>query len=152
MWACPCRQPAASAAPLYRLEQALLARHAPPRLATYLVCPGLLYGGGEDDAQLHPLFRAAWEDVGPLEVWGSGSNTLPTTHVADLAAWALGVAGAAPGQQYWLALDSGGACQRQLVAGLGAALGATAGTRCVLWVTCVLYRARSQMHELSGCL
>ena len=27
------------------------------RLATYVVCPGLLYGCGEDDALLHPLFR-----------------------------------------------------------------------------------------------
>jgi hypothetical protein len=31
------------------------------RLRTVIVCPGLMYGAGEDDEVMHPLMRRAWE-------------------------------------------------------------------------------------------
>ena len=78
---------------------------------TYVVCPGMLYGGGEfPDGFLAPM-RAAWEGK-PVPVFGSGNNRVPLCHAMNLAATVVSVAaGAMAGRgppatgRYVLALD-----------------------------------------------
>jgi len=110
---------------------------------THVMFPGILYGAGESDDQLHLLWRAAWEGQQPLQVHGPGHNRLPTLHVTDLAAFCAAVAlqepqeqqqqqqqllqGRPPAQQqqqqpqgkYWVAVDAAHVTQRQLVEGIG---------------------------------
>eukprot|EP00798_Chlamydomonas_sp_ICE-L_P027156 gene27156-2391_t len=76
------------------------------KLRTHVICPGFLYGQGEDDVFLFPLFRDAWAVARPLPIYGSGQNQLPVIHVRDLAAFTCGVA-LLPTleQQYLLAAD-----------------------------------------------
>lgn len=51
-------------------------------LATAVVCPGLLYGGGEEEGQLHGLWRAAWQGAAPLQLLGDGTNRCACVCVA----------------------------------------------------------------------
>lgn len=95
----------------------------PGRLAAYVVCPGILYGAGEDDSQLHTLWRTAWEVQQPLTVHGAGGNRLPTLHVADLAAFAEAVVLQQPAGKYLLATDDESVTQAELVAAIGQLLG-----------------------------
>jgi len=60
-----------------------------PNLEVTLVCPGVLYGCGEE--HFYMTFRDAWQHqttavLVPALSASNGSNTLPTTHVQDLAA------------------------------------------------------------------
>jgi adenylate kinase len=50
--------------------------------SAYVVAPGILYGGGEDD--LATAFRDAWMCEQSLTIIGEGTNILPTLHVDDL--------------------------------------------------------------------
>jgi nucleoside-diphosphate-sugar epimerase len=72
----PGRRPAAAALATFHVEQLVLRSRRAGRLATAVVCPGLLYGAGEDDGQLHGLWRAAWEGAQPLALLGGhgGAN------------------------------------------------------------------------------
>ena len=125
------RRAAAAASSTYQVEQLLLRKQQPRQLTTYLVFPGLIYGSGEADSQLHGHFRQAWENEVPLEVWGSGSNCLPTVCLHDLASWCVEVALQQPAQQVVVAVDGVGVQQRELVAALSQALGSRQGIR---WV------------------
>eukprot|EP00967_Tisochrysis_lutea_P028043 scaffold32591_cov18-Tisochrysis_lutea.AAC.1 len=71
-----------------QVEQLLMRSQRRGRLRTMVVCPGLMYGQGEEDSLLHPVFRTAWEvTAGPAVVYGPGTNKLPMVHVDDLAAY-----------------------------------------------------------------
>jgi nucleoside-diphosphate-sugar epimerase len=118
-----CRRPAAAALATYHLEQLLLRCSRPGRLAAYVVCPGVLYGAGEDDSQLHSVWRAAWEGQQPLQLHGEGRNRLPTLHVQDLAAFAEAVVLQQPAARYLLACDDGPVSQAELLAAVGQLLG-----------------------------
>lgn len=63
-----CRRPAGSAVETFHLEQLVLRTNRPGRLHTHVVCPGVLYGAGEADDQLHGLWKTAWEGQRPLQV------------------------------------------------------------------------------------
>jgi hypothetical protein len=67
-----CRCPAASAVETFHTEQLVLRSNRTGRLHTYVVCPGVLYGAGEADDQLHGLWKRAWEGQQPLQVTGRG--------------------------------------------------------------------------------
>ncbi|KAF8073252.1 Ak7 [Scenedesmus sp. PABB004] len=118
------RRPAAAALEAWHVEQLLLRCARSGRLAAYVVLPGVLYGSGEDDAQLHGLFRAAWEGgAAPLRVAGCGANRVPTCCVADLAAFCAAVAEQRPPSPYLLACDDEAPTQAALVRAVAAALG-----------------------------
>lgn len=106
------------------MEQLILRCNRPGRLHTYIICPGILYGVGEDDGQLHSLFKTAWEGREPLMVLGAGTNRLPTTHVADLASYAATIAQLQPRDiQYLLFADDDSVQQRELVGAVAQLLG-----------------------------
>eukprot|EP00760_Papus_ankaliazontas_P017158 PhM_4_TR17049/c0_g1_i2/m.8524/K00939/adk, AK; adenylate kinase len=56
-----------------------------PKLQTYVVFSGLMYGCGEE--LLHPLFKQAWH-LAPegLPMYGTGEQMLPMIHTLDLVA------------------------------------------------------------------
>lgn len=54
------------------------------KLATYVVCSGLIYG--QEENIFHYLFKAAWHNQ-DLTLYGNGKNTLPTIHINDLAGY-----------------------------------------------------------------
>ena len=71
---------------------------------TFVICPGLLYGSGED--ALEHFFRAAWLQMPQkLPIPGDGQNYLPAIHVNDLATFALKIADSPPEQKYHFAFD-----------------------------------------------
>jgi len=53
-------------------------------LLTYVVATGLTYGMEEN--VFHYMFKAAWQNAPEVQVFGKGTNFLPTIHVLDLAA------------------------------------------------------------------
>ncbi|KAG2483448.1 hypothetical protein HYH03_017702 [Edaphochlamys debaryana] len=109
------RTPAVTARATLATEHIVMRAGRRGRLRTAVVCPGLLYGEGEDDNVLFSAFKAAWElqctspppqDASTpspeapappkLTVYGRGTNVLPTLHVADLASYILHLSGLAP--------------------------------------------------------
>ena len=52
-------------------------------LKTYIICPGFIYGHGEDI--FYEYFKMAWlMDPIKLPIIGDGKNSIPTIHIADL--------------------------------------------------------------------
>jgi adenylate kinase len=52
-------------------------------ISGHIVCPGLIYGFGEDILNFH--LRSAWlGDPHQLPYIGEGDNVIPTIHVKDL--------------------------------------------------------------------
>ncbi|GFH20482.1 uncharacterized protein HaLaN_17610 [Haematococcus lacustris] len=111
------RAPCLMAHSVHDLELLITRSQRKGRLRTVVVCPGLMYGRGEDDELLHPLMRTAWEVTTPLMVYAAGSNYLPMVHVADAAAYLVALAsppgagaigGLPDSQQYLLVTDSPG--------------------------------------------
>lgn len=86
-----------------------------------LVCTG----EGETADGLHSLFRTAWEAHAdsPVPIFGSGSNILPTMHVADFAAYVAALCVSPPTQQYLLAADDSKLTQQEIVTAVAAKMG-----------------------------
>ena len=86
-------------------------------------CPG----NGEADDGLHAIFKAAWKAKSdtPVPLYGPGHNTIPTMHVADLAAYVAAVCLEPPAQQYLLAVDSLRLTQREIVTAIAQRFGDT---------------------------
>jgi adenylate kinase len=63
---------------------ALAAANSNTMLRTYIVCPGFIYGYGEDF--FFDYFKMAWiQKPKRLPIIGDGNNLIPTIHIADLA-------------------------------------------------------------------
>lgn len=55
-----------------------------PNLKTFILCPGVLYGNGEET--LFPYFKQAWlQEPSHLTIFGDGKNEIPTIHYDDFA-------------------------------------------------------------------
>ena len=127
----PRRSPCLAGSVAFDAETTVLRAARRGRLSTHVVCPGLLYGRGEGEETLHPLFRQSWEAAGSgapaPSIFGSGANRLPLLHVDDLARYVVEVAAAcAAGSvppQYMLVADEGQATQEQVVTAVSKALG-----------------------------
>ena len=73
-------------------------------LRTYVVCPGIVYGNGENILFSH--FRKAWmHPEEELNIIGDGNNILPMIHVKDLALMIKKVIDIVPNQSYVMAVD-----------------------------------------------
>ncbi|KAG1662272.1 hypothetical protein FOA52_002161 [Chlamydomonas sp. UWO 241] len=131
------RVPGAAAAAAFEAESVLLRSSRKGRLRCHVVCPGILYGAGEGDGLLHPMFRAAWEagDAAAPEILGPGTNALPMLHVTDLARY-IACLSAAPepapaGERaggtglppYCLVADDGAVTQAELVRAVSTVFG-----------------------------
>jgi nucleoside-diphosphate-sugar epimerase len=145
------RSPCLIGASAYDVETTVLRSARKGRLATHVVCPGLLYGRGECEAMFLHLFKQCWEATAAApapSVYGSGSNRLPLLHISDLAQYVAEVAEAAasafiaaavakqddsvevvPVPQYLLVADESRSTQGAVVQAVSSALG-TGRIRC----------------------
>lgn len=122
------RRAAPSAIETKQAEDALLLRHDPDRVRTYVVCPGLLYGRGECDAGFHGAFASCWRGLpgNVLPVLGNGNNCLPMVHVADLSRYMLAAAVMAPEERYLLVADDTTNTQKTVMEAISTSLGSGA--------------------------
>ena len=67
----------------YKLLESLALSNINPNLKAYIICPGLIYGCGEDI--FFDYFRAAWKgELEYMPLIGECENHIPTIHVLDL--------------------------------------------------------------------
>ncbi|GAQ84563.1 hypothetical protein KFL_001940200 [Klebsormidium nitens] len=117
----PRRRPHPQYGDLLEAERRVTRAQKQGLLRTYVVWPGVQYGGGE--RALESVFRDSWSGEGPT-VYGFGDNVLPTIHVSDLATFIKHVAVTLPPQQHLLAVDEARCTQQALVEGVAAHFGA----------------------------
>jgi adenylate kinase len=73
-------------------------------LRTYIICPGFVYGCGEDF--FYDYFKMAWvQKPLKLPIIGDGNNSIPTIHILDLANLIKRVVDKKPISKYILAVD-----------------------------------------------
>jgi len=83
---------------------ALTASNVNPMIKTYIICPGLTYGCGENI--FYDYFKMAWlDEPGKLPVIGDGNNSIPTIHIKDLASIVKRVVERVPDEKYIFAVD-----------------------------------------------
>ena len=67
----------------YKILETLALSKVNPNLKTYVICPGFIYGCGEDI--FFDYFRASWKgDLEYMPILGEGDNHIPTIHILDL--------------------------------------------------------------------
>lgn len=89
-----------------------------------MVCPGIIYGCGEDT--FYQLFKASWlQEPQALPYLGEGNNRIPTIHLKDLVKFVIKIAENPPeGSPYLLALDEAtDRTQKSLVQAISSGIG-----------------------------
>ena len=82
----------------------LSAANTNPMLKTYIVCPGFIYGCGEDI--FYDYFKMSWlQDPFKLPVPGDGKNFIPTIHIKDLVGGIKRIIEKKPAVKYVFAVD-----------------------------------------------
>ena len=67
----------------YKILETLALSKVNPNLKTYVICPGFIYGCGEDI--FFDYFRASWKgNLEYMPILGEGDNHIPTIHILDL--------------------------------------------------------------------
>lgn len=84
---------APTARSLLAAEISLMRASRPNGATVYVICPGLVYGAGEQE--FAPLWRMAWEGT-PVPIFGDGENGLVVVHAEDLAQAVVAVASTRP--------------------------------------------------------
>lgn len=113
-------------APKYKqvkqLETLLINAARPGVVESVVVAPGVLYGGGEDDAGFRSFFQDAWL-CGPVRFLGDGKVIPPTFNVADLARLVFQIKSEAPPKPYVVAVDESKDTLRAIAEAVSKALG-----------------------------
>ena len=117
-----------------RLEDLALSIASVSNLEVTVLCPGVLYGCGEE--HFYMTFRDAWQyQTTPVLVpalsKSNGSNTLPTTHVLDLCSTVLTIARSmsSPVPAYTLLTDGPNATLTEITKSIASRLNGTSETR-----------------------
>lgn len=90
-----------------------------PHKRSYVICPGLVYGMGEEyEESLYHVFMNGWNYIPGQEfpIIGEGTNVIPSIHIKDLAKVTAKVAINKPNPRehpYILAIDKSGSEQTQ---------------------------------------
>ena len=86
------------------LESNALSKNSNPKLKTYVICPGFIYGCGEDF--FFNYFRLAWMQKMPyIPIVGEGKNYIPTIHILDLVKIIRKIIEKKPAQKYFFVRD-----------------------------------------------
>ena len=88
----------------YKILETLALSNTNPKVKTYIICPGFIYGCGEDF--FFDYFRLAWMGHLPyIPIVGEGDNFLPTIHILDLVQVIKRIIEKKPNQRYIFACD-----------------------------------------------
>lgn len=83
---------------------ALAAANINPNLKTYIICPGFIYGCGEDI--FYDFYKMAWlQNPHELPLFGEGQNKIPTIHIKDLVRLIKKIIEKPPVERYIFAVD-----------------------------------------------
>ena len=86
------------------LETQAILKNNNPKLKSYVLCPGFIYGCGEDF--FFNYFRLAWmQQMSYIPLVGEGKNFLPTIHILDLIKIIRKVVEKKPAQKYFFISD-----------------------------------------------
>ncbi|CAH1263996.1 AK7 [Branchiostoma lanceolatum] len=92
------------------------------KFVTYVVAAGLAFGMGE--SIFHFLFKAAWEGKSPaLQVFGTGTNIVPSIHIKDLAGVLQNICDQRPKTRYIVAVDDSQNTLEEIVRAIASNLG-----------------------------
>ena len=88
----------------YKILESFALSNKNPKLKTYVICPGFVYGCGEDF--FFDYFRLAWMAHLPyIPIIGDGDNFLPTIHILDLIQVIKRIIERKPNQKYFFVCD-----------------------------------------------
>ena len=88
----------------YKILETAALSNKNPKVKTYVICPGFIYGCGEDF--FFDYFRLAWMGhLNYIPIIGEGDNFLPTIHILDLIQVIKRVIDRKPNQKYIFACD-----------------------------------------------
>ena len=88
----------------YKIIESMALANTNPNLKPYIICPGFIYGCGEDI--FFDYFRACWlKNIEYIPIIGDGNNHIPTIHVLDLVQLIKRVIKIQPEKNYIFACD-----------------------------------------------
>ena len=86
------------------LESNVLYKNKNPKLKAYVICPGFIYGCGEDF--FFVFFKLAWLQQLPyVPILSEGKNFIPTIHILDLIKIIRKIIETKPEQKYFFVKD-----------------------------------------------
>ena len=88
----------------YKILETLALSNKNPKLKAYVICPGFIYGCGEEF--FFDYFRLAWMGhLSYIPIIGEGNNFIPTIHILDLIQVIKRIIERKPEQKYFFICD-----------------------------------------------
>ena len=107
----------------YNLLESNVLNNKNPKLKAYVICPGFIYGCGEDF--FFNYFKLAWMQQLPfIPLVGEGKNYIPTIHVLDLIKIIRKIVEKKPEQKYFFVTDkTKNPCLKNILNSIGMGIG-----------------------------
>ena len=107
----------------YKLLESNALANKNPKLKAYVICPGFIYGCGEDF--FFNYFKLAWMQQLPfIPLVGEGKNYIPTIHILDLIKIIRKIVEKKPEQKYFFVTDkTKNPCLKNILNSIGMGIG-----------------------------